>query len=495
MNSNTKIRTPEEAIALLPSGGTLAVSGVGSVQEPDLLFSALIDQFRKSGSPRDITEIHVFRTGDAEGRGTSLLCEPGLVRRIIGGSFWPGGVIQLVRDINACKIEAYNFPAGAVYGMLEATAAGRPGVVTPLGLGTFADPRQSGGSLNAISKDTFVSLIEINGQEYLFYQAIPIDTAFIRGTVADTLGNLSLEEEPAICGPLVTAQAAKASGGKVIAQVKRVVPAGELDPRQVRVPGYLVDALVVHPGQMQTMHSVYDPTLVGQESFDPSSLRLPEKQSSRAVLHRAMEEVRDGDAIIIGIGLPTYLPIIALEQGRYDKLTFTIEHGVNGGINGFLTTRTFPVQHSPQAIVDAYDQLRMYAGGALDCAFLGIGELDVQGNINVCRFGERIPGAGGMTDIVQGTPRLVFCSTADEKDRRKFVPQVCEVTFNGKRALEAGQQVTYVTNRAVLSLCESGFVLQEVAPGLDIRRDVLDWFGLPITVPDTVKTMQEAYFV
>ena len=494
MIRNSKILTAEEAITLIPSGGTLAISGVGSVQEPTLLFTALIKQFRERGKPCDLTALYVFRTGDAEGRGTSLLCEPGLVRRMIASSFWPGGVIQLVRDINADKIEAYNLPAGAVYGMIEAVAAGRPGVITPIGLETFADPRQGGGALNAVSQEKLVSLIEVDGREYLFYRAIPIDAAFIRGTVADTMGNLCLEEEPAVCGPLITAQATRASGGKVIAQVKRIVPAGTLDPRQVKVPGFLVDALVVHPGQMQTMHEAYDPTLVGEKKFDTTGLTLPEKPSAKVVLHRAMEETRDNDAIIIGVGLPAYLPLIALEQGRYDKLTFSIEHGVNGGINGYITSRTFPVQHNPQAIVDAYDQLRMFAGGALDCAFLGMGELDGHGNINVSHFGERIPGTGGLTDIAQGTRRLVFCSTADEKDKRKFVPHVSEITFNGKRAFRSGQDVTYITSRAVFSLCKTGLELREAAPGLDIRRDILEWFAFPISVPDKVKIMPAEYF-
>lgn len=491
----SKVVSADEAVRLVRSGTTLAVGGAGGVQEPDLLIRALLERFRRDGEPRDLTEFHPIRTGELEGRGTSAFGEKGLLRRIIGGSLWPVGVPEIIRRINDCDIEAYNLPIGVMYGMLEATAAGRPGLVTRVGMDTCADPRQGGGALNAITREPLVERVTIGGDDYLFYKAIPIDVAFIRGTVADTAGNVTMDEEPAICGPLLLAQAARSSGGKVIAQVKRVVPFGTLDPRLVRVPGIVVDAVVEHPQQWQTTRGEFDPTLVGLQQLGRHAVPRRPIDAARIVLRRALLEAKPGESLAIGFGLPGYLPAIAIEEGVFDSVTFTIEHGVVGGINGYAAGgSTFPMAHNPEAIIDAADQLRLYAGGGVDRAYLGVGEIDGAGNINVSKFGEHIPGCGGFIEITQGIRRIVFCTTIGDKGRRKFVDRVQQITFSAARALRCGQEILYVTERAVLALTERGLTLREIAPGLDVRRDLLDHVGCAIHVPDDVTSMPASCF-
>jgi propionate CoA-transferase len=491
----SKIVSAEEAVRLIRSGSTLAVGGAGGVQEPDLLIAALLSRYRREGEPRDLTEFHPIRTGEIEGRGTSAFGEPGLLHRIIGGSLWPVGVPEIIRRIHDCDIQAYNLPIGVMYAMLEATAAGRPGVVTRIGLDTCADPRQGGGALNAISREALVERVTIGGEECLFYKALPIDVAFIRGTVADTAGNVTMDEEPAVCGPLVLAQAARSSGGKVIVQVKRVVEHGALDPRHVRVPGILVDAVVVHPEQWQTTKHRFDPTLVGLGRLAHEDLPRRPPDNAKIVLRRALREAQPGESLAIGFGLPGYLPAIAIEEGRFESLTFTIEHGVVGGINAYSAGgTTFPMAHNPEAIIDAADQLRLYAGGGVDRAYLGVGEIDGAGNVNVSKFGDRIPGAGGFIEITQGIRRIAFCTTIGDNGRRKFVERVQQVTFSAARARRGGQEIVYITERAVFGLTERGLTLREIAPGLDIRRDLLERIGCAVHVPGDVATMPAACF-
>jgi acyl CoA:acetate/3-ketoacid CoA transferase len=491
----SKVISAQEAVRLVRSGSTLAVGGAGGVQEPDLLIEQLVARYRKEGAPAAITEFHPIRCGEVEGRGTSLFAEKGMVRRMIGGSFWPVGVPPLIQRIHDNDMEAYNLPIGVMYAMLEATAAGRPGVVTRVGLDTCMDPRNGGGALNASSTERLSELVTLGGETFLFYRSLPVDVAFIRATTADTAGNLSLEGEPADCGSLVLAQAARASGGKVIAQVKRIVPKGSLDPRDVRVPGNLVDAVVEHPGQRQTTHVVFDPTLVGDAKLDPGTVPRRPEGDAKVVLRRALMETRPGETLAIGFGVPGYLPAVAIEDGLFDSLTFTIEHGVVGGINGYAAGgRTFPVAHNPEAIIDAAAQLRLYAGGGVDCAFLGVGEIDSEGNVNVSRFGDRIPGSGGFIEITQGIRRIVFCTTIGDNGRRKFVDRVQQVTFSGRYARQQGQEILYVTERAVFGLTEHGLTLREIAPGLDVRRDVLDHIGARVHVSADLQPMSSRCF-
>lgn len=490
-----KIMSVGDAVALVKSGMTLAVGGAGGVQEPDALIEALVERFKRAGEPRDLIEIHAIRTGEIEGRGTSLFGTKGLVRRMIGGSFWPVGVPELIRRINANEMEAYNFSIGIIYAMLEAAAAKRPGVVSRVGLGTFQDPERGGGALNAISQEKLVQSVEIEGERLLYYKAPAVDVAFIRATSADADGNLTFEEEPALIGALLLAQAARANGGKVIAQVKRIAPPGSLRPHDVRVPGVLVNAVIVSETQRQITHSFYDPTLTGEQKLPLSAIARRPMDAGKVVMRRAFLEAQTGDLLAIGFGIAGFLPAVAIEENVFDLVSFTIEHGVFGGINGYAAGgKTFPVAHNPVAILDAPDQLRFFAGGGINRAFLGVGEVDANGNVNVSRFGERIPGAGGFVEMTQSIGNIVFCMVLGDKAARKVVPAVQDMTFNAAEALKRGQNILYVSEKAVFRLTERGLTLVEIAPGLDIQRDVLATLGTDIAVSDKVRTMPDICF-
>lgn len=493
--TGNKVMSASDAMALVKSGMTLAVGGAGGVQEPDALIEALVERFERTGEPRDLVEIHAIRTGEIEGRGTSLLGLKGLVRRMIGGSFWPVGVPELIRRINANEMEAYNFSIGVVYAMLEAAAANRPGVVTRVGIGTFQDPDYGGGALNAISQEKLVQAIAIDGERLLYYKAPAVGVAFIRATSADTDGNLTFEEEPALTGGLLLAQAARANGGKVIAQVKRLAPSGSLRPQDVRVPGVLVDAVVVSETQRQITHCFYDPTLTGEEKLPLSAIARRPMDASKVVLRRAFLEAEKDDLLAIGFGIAGFLPTIAIEEDVFDLVSFTIEHGVFGGINGYAAGgKTFPVAHNPVAIVEAPDQLRFFAGGSVNRAFLGVGEVDARGNVNVSRFGERIPGAGGFVEMTQGIRNIVFCMVLGEGAARKIVAGVQDMTFNAAEATRRGQNILYVSEKAVFTLTDRGLTLVEVAPGVDVERDVLAALGTRIAVADELRTMPDLCF-
>lgn len=485
-----KVMSADDAVALVKSGMTLAVGGAGGVQEPDALIEALVARFNREGEPRNLVEIHAIRTGEIEGRGTSLFGAKGLVRRMIGGSFWPVGVPELIRRINANEMEAYNFSIGIIYAMLEASAAGRPGVVSRVGTGTFQDPEHGGGALNAISTEKLVQPIEIDGERLLYYKAPAVDVAFIRATSADADGNLTFEEEPALIGALLLAQAARANGGKVIAQVKRIVPDGSMRPHDVRVPGVLVDAVVVSESQRQITHCFFDPTLTGAERLPLSAIPRRPMDANKVVMRRAFLEAQKGDLLAIGFGIAGFLPAVAIEENVFDLVCFTIEHGVFGGINGYAAGgKTFPVAHNPAAILEAPDQLRFFAGGGIDRAFLGVGEVDAKGNVNVSRFGERIPGAGGFVEMTQGIRNIVFCMVLGDKAARKVVGQVQDMSFNAAEAARRGQNILYVSEKAVFKLTDRGLTLIEIAPGLDAERDVLAHLGTPIAVAENLRVM------
>ncbi|MEZ5796639.1 MAG: CoA-transferase [Paracoccaceae bacterium] len=492
----TKIVPVEEAVRMVRDGATLGVGGAGGVQEPDLLIEALVARYRATGSPARLTEFHPIRCGEIDGRGTSLFGARGMVARMIGGSFWPVGTPELIRRVLDDEIAAWNLSIGVMYGLLEAAAAGRAGLLTTVGLETFVDPLMAGGALNASARAAppLVERVRVGGQDQLFYRCQPIDVAFIRGTTADPDGNITMEEEPAICGALVMAQAARANGGKVIVQVRRVVERGALRPHAVRVPGVLVDAVVLHPGQRQTTHVDYDPTLVGEERLDLARVPRRPETADKIVMRRAMLEARPGQVLAIGFGLPGYLPAVAVEEGVLDHVTFAIEHGVIGGINGYACGgRTFPCAHNPDAIVDAADQLRYFAGGGLDVAYLGVGEIDLAGNVNVSRFGDRIPGAGGFIDMTQGTRKVVFCTRLGDRHASKIVPAVQQVTFSGPRALREGQDITLVTEEAVLRLQAGGLTLTELRPGLT-AEDFIGRIGQPVAVSPTLRPMPAVCF-
>ena len=478
-----------EAVAWIADGSTVAVTGSGGgVLEPDALLSALEDRFLRYGQPRDLTVLHAFGIGDRDRRGTNAFAHEGLTRRVIGGHWtWSPRMMELAaRD----AIEAYVWPAGAISLLLREVGARRPGLVTRTGLHTFVDPRQRGGRANAAARDELVGLLELDGTEYLHYRPMPVHVAMIRGTEVDPLGNIGCAEEPALLDVLAVAQAARASGGIVLAQVKRAVD-GPLAPHDVTVPGPLVDFVVVAPHQWQTYAAEFDPTLVEpvHTTLAPAVGPTVDKDPVRAAIaRRAAMEVSEGAVVNVGFGVSAEVVDVLAEQGRLDEVTLAIEQGLFNGIpeSGAL----FGVAHGPSARLPSTSQFELFAMGLLDTCCLGMAQLDATGSVNVSRFGAQIIGPGGFVDISQYARKAVFCGTfttkglrADvhdgglrivrEGDVRKLLQAVEEITYSGPFARAEGREAVYVTERAVFRLTDAGVALVEVADGVSIERDIL----------------------
>lgn len=499
--------TADEAVALLGDGDTLVVGGSGGgLLEPDALLAALGRRHAREGHPRALTLAHTTGIGDRAGGGMDHLARPGLVRRAVGGNW--GMAPRMSAMAAAGEFEAYNFPQGVMSQLFRDIAAGRPGAVTHVGIGTFCDPRIEGGKLNDVTTEDLVQVVELAGREWLFYPAFDIDACFLRGTTADENGNLSLEEEGARLETLALAQATRNRGGLVIAQVKRVAQAGSLDPRTVVVPGICVDVVVVNPAQRQVLTHEYNPGFSGATRIALSQLEDFPLDQRKVVARRAVREIRRGDVVNLGVGIADGVASVAAEEGWLDDFTLTVEQGVVGGVpaRGVI----FGVATNPTALLDQPAQFDFYDGGGLDVAFLGFAQVDRHGDVNVSRFGDRIVGTGGFVNISQNARTVVFCGTFTasglravpgggvlrverEGARAKFVPEVEQITFSAAEALRRGQRVVYVTERAVLELRPGGPVLTEVAPGVDVRTQVLDLLPWPVPV-DGPRPMDAAVF-
>ncbi|WP_199701748.1 acyl CoA:acetate/3-ketoacid CoA transferase [Jiangella rhizosphaerae] len=497
----------EAAADLVQDGQTLAVGGSGGgLLEPDALLAALGRRFRETGSPRGLHLVHTTGIGDRRGGGMDHLAQRGLVRSVVAGNWGMAPAMSAMAV--AGEFEAYNFPQGVMSQLFREIAAGRPGVVTHVGLGTFCDPRVEAGRLNDVSPQTRVEVVELAGREWLFYPAFDLDVCFIRGTTADERGNLSFEQEGARLEMLAIAQATRNRGGLVIAQVKNVAKAGTLDPRLVAVPGICVDVVVHHPAQKQVVTHEYNPAFSGELRAAASTLPPFPLDARKVVARRALSEIEPGDVVNLGVGIADGIASVAAEEDRLDEFTTTIEQGAVGGIpaRGVI----FGVATNPEAILDQPAQFDFYDGGGLDIAFLGFAQVDAAGNVNVSKFGSRVVGTGGFVDISQNARTVVFCGTftaggldvrvgggelrvVTEGEHPKFVPAVTQVTFSARESVARGQRVRYVTERAVFDLTADGLRLLEVAPGVDVRRDVLDLIPFDVLV-ETVKTMEPEYF-
>jgi acyl CoA:acetate/3-ketoacid CoA transferase len=510
------ILQPEEAAALVPSGATVTVSSSAAQLVPDKVLTGIGSRFQASGEPRDLTVVFPVAVGDSFGVvGLDHLAHPGLLKRLIGGSYVNAPASRpspkIYTMIHADQVEAYNFPLGVLMHLHRDIAAKKPGVITKIGLGTFVDPREQGGRMNRSTPADLVEVVHLRGEEWLLYRAFPVDVALIRGTTADTHGNLTLEHEGAVLAVLAQAMAAHNSGGKVIAQVKRVAAAGTLDPQKVKVPGILVDALVLDPEQRQNM-GPYNPALTGEiraADYPVEALALgPEKIIAR----RALCAVRPGDVVNLGFGNSSLVPQIAFEEGVFDQLTFTVEQGAVGGMP--VTGYAFGAAHNPEAIVDSPAQFDFIDGGGVDAGCLAFAEVDGQGNVNVTRLAAQphvLAGAGGFVNIAQGTRRVLFCGTLRaggldvrveggrlqiRQDGRfpKFVGQTQHVTFNGPLAAKGGQEVWYFTERGVFRLASDGLSLVEIAPGIDLDRDIRAQVGFPLRVAPDLRPMDARLF-
>ena len=487
--SHTKLLDPAAAAALIRDGDTVAVTGNGAgMGSGEAILAAIEARFLETGHPRDLTVVHSLGLGDRKELGINRLAHEGLVRRVIAGHFtWSVRMQQLIREE---KVEAYSFPAGALQLLLREIGAGRPGLFTETGLGTFADPRQDGGSCNARSREELVELMEIDGREILRYKPFRVDVAIVRGTYADPRGNVSPEEEAMDLDIHTVALAAHNSGGIVLAQVRQVVEAGTLNPRSIRIPGVMVDHVVAAPDQEQFYGHGYDPTVSGarRAHLEAAAPDIPSKLERRIIARRAALELRPGASLNFGFGIPGGIFGVIAEEGIGDQLWLSVEQGVHNG--HMLDDALFGAARNPEVIVPSVEQFDFYCGGGINVAFLGMGELDAEGNVNVSHLGGNLIGPGGFVEISQNAKKVVFCGTFDAQGSRiefvdgelrilqpgrvkKIVPRVERITFSGDFARSRGQEVLYVTERAVLRLEDAGLTLVEIAPGLDVEADIL----------------------
>ncbi|MFM0227897.1 acyl CoA:acetate/3-ketoacid CoA transferase [Paraburkholderia dipogonis] len=483
-----KLKTADEAIALIRNGDVVSCSGFVGTGTPEELIAALERRFVTTEGPRDLTLVFAAACGDGKERGLNRLAYEGLVRRVIGGHW--SLVPKLAKLATDNRIQAYNLPLGTISHLYRDSAAHKAGTLTKVGLGTFVDPRQDGGKINARTTEELVHVMEIGGEEWLFYKAFKINVALIRGTTADPEGNITMEREALLLDAQAVAMAARNSNGLVIAQVERIASSGSLDARRVVVPGTLVDCVVVAPPatHRQTYATDYNPAYSGEIRVAVDTIPALELNERKLIARRCAFELPLGGVINLGIGMPEAVAAVAAEERILDHLTLTAESGVVGGmLQGGLD---FGAGINTQALLHQNQQIDFYDGGGLDLACLGMAQIDRAGNVNVSRFGSHLAGAGGFINISQNARRLVFAGTftADgdatcaeggqlrivaEGRTSKFVESVEQITFNGPLGAAKGQSVLYVTERCVFKLEREGLQLIEVAPGIDIERDVL----------------------
>ncbi|OED00808.1 CoA-transferase [Rhizobium sp. YK2] len=507
--SRSKFMSADDAVKLIKDGDTVSlIGGGGGLLEATHTFRAVSKRFLETGAPRNLTVVHALGIGDKKQEGMNHFAHEGLVKRVIGGHWvWSPKMQEMARDE---KIEAYVLPSGCVMQLYREIGGGRPGLFTHVGLGTFVDPRQQGGKMNSSAKEDLVEVMQIGGRELLWYKSFPINVTIIRGSFGDADGNISMDQEAANLDVYAAALAAHNSGGIVIAQVRTAVDVNSLPARSVRVPGAIVDAVVVDPKQRPSYGVPYDPTLSG-ERRGPIPLDPPEPLGIRTLIaRRAYRELRDGAVINFGVGIGEGVAKMVADRGEVSRYYQTIEHGTYGG--SLLVGLMFGFARSPSAMIDGPSQFDFYAGGGLDLAFLGFGELDAAGNVNVSKLGGLTVGPGGFMDIAQNARRVVFCGTFDTKgaavdistsgvkvrragDVRKLVRSVEQITYSGQQALKRGHSAVFVTERAVFELTAEGLVLTEVAPGIEVQSDILERMDFAPLVPKPPALMDRDLFI
>jgi acyl CoA:acetate/3-ketoacid CoA transferase len=509
--------SPAEAASLIPDGAIVSVSSSSGLGCPDLTLKAIGDRFEATGHPRDLTTLHPIAAGDMSGiKGIDHIARKGLLKTIIGGSYpsgpsssEPPSIWQMIGNND---VAAYNIPSGIMFDMHREAAAKRPGVLTKIGMDTFVDPKREGCAMNDLAaQEPVVKRVSFEGDDWLFFPAIIPQVAIIRATTADERGNLTYEHEGAYLGGLDQALAARNNGGIVIAQVKRIAKEGSLKPHDVRVPGVLVDFVVVDPEQKQTTQTLYDPAISG-EIFRPlDSFRVPEFNIQKVIARRVAQELQSGSAVNLGFGISANVPRILIEEGLHGAVTWVIEQGAVGGVP--LLDFAFGCASNADAFMPSPYQFTYFQGAGFDASLLSFLEIGRDGSVNVSKLSFRphvTAGAGGFVDITARAKKIVFSGMFNagaklalvdsklviekEGKLKKLVNEVEHVTFSGPRGVAQGQDITYVTERCIMKLTADGIVLTEIAPGVDLKTHVLDQSEFPLIVSDRLKVMDAALF-
>jgi len=485
----SKVVSAAEAAALIKDGDTITTSGFVGIGVPDELLAAVEERFLETGHPRDLSLVFAAGQGDGKDRGLNRLGHEGLLKRVIGGHW---GLIPKVAELAIeSRIEGWNLPQGVISQLYRDIAAGKPGMLSRVGLETFVDPRQGGGAVNSISTDPQVELMEIGGDDILFYPSQKLTVALLRGTTADEAGNVTMEREALTIDNLAQAMAVHNAGGLVIVQVERVARARSLPAREVDIPGILVDAIVVArpENHVQTYSTAFSQAFTNR--IRPPSGEIPAMSlgARKVIARRCAFELPVNGVVNLGIGMPEGVASVAAEEGLLEYLTLTAEPGVIGGQPA--SGLDFGAAVDTDAVIPQNNQFDFYDGGGLDMACLGLAQADAAGNVNVSRFGPRLAGAGGFINISQNARAVVFAGTftvkgldvrigddgveiRQEGRARKFLDHVEQVSFSGGRAARLGQPVLYVTERCVFGLTSDGLELKEIAPGIDLGRDIMD---------------------
>lgn len=505
-----KFITAAESVSFIKDGDTVAVGGFIGVGHPEEITTYIEKSYLEKQLPKDLTLVYAAGQGDSRERGLNHLGQEGLIKRVIGGHWGLVPKIQKLALEN--KIEAYNLPQGVISHLYRDIAANKPGTITKVGLKTFVDPRIEGGRLNDITKEDIVSVVNLLEDEYLLYKSFPIDVTLVRGTYSDKNGNISFEKEAAPLDAVAMAQASKNSGGIVIVQVEGVVNNESLDVKHVKLPGILVDYVVVaqdKKNHMQTFAEEYNPSFSGGARVLLSSLETMKLDERKIISRRATMELEPNCITNLGIGVPEGIAAVCNEEkiGEYMKLT--IESGPVGGVPA--AGLNFGAASNPDSILEQNVMFDFYDGGGLDIAFLGLAQCDKHGNINVSKFGSKIAGCGGFINITQNAKKVVYCGTftagglkidvkesklniLNEGRSKKFINDVEQITFSGEYANHVGQPVIYITERAVFELTKDGVKLTEIAPGIDLKKDILDLMDFEPLVDENLKFMDSRIF-
>jgi propionate CoA-transferase len=505
-----KVVSVEEAVAVIMDGDTVAFEGIAGSVFPEEVAMKIEESFLKTGKPKGLTIFYCSGQGDGVKRGQQHLAHEGLMAKVIAGHF--GMAPNIGKLVAANKIIAYNLPQGVLSEMTRDIAAHKPRTVTHVGLGTFVDPRNGGGKLTSLTKEDMVELVKFDGKEYLAYKTFPINVSIIRGTTADLDGNISMEKESLFLTNLPLAMAAKNSGGFVIAQVERVVARGALKPKDVKVPGIMVDCVVVAKPEnhWQTFVGQYNPSFAGEFKVPMQSIPPLPLDERKIIGRRAAFEIGLNDIVNLGFGMPMGMASICAEEGLMEYITMSTEAGTIGGVPA-PEGLNFGSSTNPDAIIDMASMFDFYDGGGLDVTFLGLAQVDKEGNLNVSKFGPKLAGAGGFINISQTAKKLVFVGTFTagdvkykfgdgkivvEKDTtiKKFIDQVEQKTFSGPVAINFKQPVVFVTERCVFRLTPKGLELTEIAPGIDLQRDILDKMDFKPIIKQPIPLMDERIF-